>query len=176
MNAPQSRSARQGGPILVALLAMATAMPATAGDPAPPTTISTKRAPPPVPKPAGVVQFDAFRGFDGHGNGNGDGQTPMEIGVAVGLATCPDGNTVVGGLNAGGWRYDVADACANSGAAPQGSVAYHQAPAPAGTTTATPPRAPASAPAQAAPQPAPPAKTNPPRCDPATWRCSTAQP
>ncbi|MCL4778073.1 MAG: hypothetical protein KJ054_11270 [Gammaproteobacteria bacterium] len=165
------------GPLLVAALALALPLPGNADDPAPPTVISTPRAPAPEPKPAGTVQFQAYRNFDGHGPGGGDpghqphpgpaGQgrdgTPMEIPLAVELATCPDGNTEVSAINAGGWRHESEGVCENSSAPQAGAVTLHQGKA-----------APASAPAEAA-APARPAETRAvPRCDPATWNCSSS--
>lgn len=167
-----------GGPLLAATLALALPMLANADDPAPPTVIGTPRAPAPEPKPAATVQFQAYRNFDGHGPGGVDpghhphpgpaGQgrdgTPMEIPVAVDLATCPDGNTEVSAINAGGWRHQSEGVCENSSAPQAGSVTLHQ-----GTTAPAP-----AAPPAAAAAPARPAESAPvPRCDPATWNCSS---
>lgn len=179
--------ARHCGLLLATALALALPMLANADDPAPPTVISTPRAPAPEPKPAGTVQFQAYRNFGSHAPATGpapqagtnpghhpdpgpashgnDG-TPMEIPVAVDLATCPDGNTEVSAINAGGWRHQSEGVCENSSAPQAGSVTLHEgkaAPVPAAPS-------PAAAPAS----PARPADSRPvPRCDPASWNCSS---
>ncbi|CAG0939656.1 hypothetical protein GPROT2_00675 [Gammaproteobacteria bacterium] len=180
MNPIRSHPKHRRGAPMVAALALVLPVLAGADDRAPATVITTARPAPAEPQPAGTVRFDAYRNFDGrtpadgparpadsgpgHGGHDHDG-TAMEIGVAVDLARCADGNTEVSAIDAGGWQHKVEDVCANASAPAAGAVTLHQEAGPAPAAAA--PAAPAA--------PATPAEARPVmRCDPATWRCSPA--
>ncbi len=141
------------------------ALPAEDAAPAARTVISTSR---PAPadtaiKPAGQLQVRVYEDLGPLGPVDASPGTPLAVDVAVGLVTCPDGNTEIGPMNIGGWRYDVARTCADANS--RGIIAVPgAAPAPSAM-------APVASTARAAS-----AGQSVIRCDPATWRCVTASP
>lgn len=146
---------------LLALLALGTAHaadPPAAGNG---WRAGTKPAAPaePLAQPAGQLQVRVYEGFGTLGPVYGAKDDARAVDVAVGLVTCPDGDTEIGAMNIGGMRYDVAGTCRDAG---RGSVTVEGA-APSG---AAPVAAAGTAPAAGGVI----------RCDPGAWRCTSSAP